>query len=107
MKLRKISQTGVGTSNYIPVDVDVYFFLLTNSTVLTGTATYTIQATVDDVFAPDFNPSTADWLPLAGAFTNLTAGTRLNSGIPVTAVRLLVSSGSGTVVLSLRQAGIG
>lgn len=110
MKLRKVTQTGVGASNYIPLETDVVFFICSMSALLTGTATFTIEATFDNVFATDFNPSTANWVPWgSNNFSNLTASTvnLLTAQNRASAARVFVSSGTGTVVLSLRQGGIG
>jgi hypothetical protein len=73
--------------------------------VVTGTANYTVQHTFDDVFSPTFNPSTATWFdhPTVAA---LGASADGNYAFPVTAIRLLVNSGGGTVRLTLLQAGI-
>jgi len=66
--------------------------------------TYTVEHTLDDVFALNFNPTTATWYPNTG----LTAQTVSKDGnyiAPVTAVRLNVTSyTSGTAVFTVIQA---
>jgi hypothetical protein len=72
--------------------------------VVTGTANYTVQQTLDDIFDPAVTPTWFDHPDV-----NLVSSTTNKQGnyayIP-RAVKLLVNSGSGTATLKIIQAGI-
>lgn len=73
--------------------------------VVSGTPTYTVEHTFDDVFASTFNPATATWFPhaqLAAKVSTLDG----NYAFPVQGIRVKMDSGSGEVRLVLLQAGI-
>ena len=72
-----------------------------------GSLTYTVEHTFDDVFAATFNSATATWFPNAG-LTAQTTDANGNYSAPVAAVRLNVSAWtSGTVTMTVIQAGGG
>jgi hypothetical protein len=68
--------------------------------ILSGTATYTVEHTFDDVFSPTFNPATASWLPNTG-LTSQTASKDGNYAFPVRGIRLNIASGTGTVTMTV------
>lgn len=72
--------------------------------VVTGTANYTVQQTLDDIFDPTVTPTWFDHPD-----TNLVAATANKQGnyayIPA-ATRLVLNSGSGSARLTVIQAGI-
>lgn len=113
--MRYVYQTVVGSTGgpnsdgySTPVPIDT----LVNPTsvgvgvnILSGSATYTVEHTFDDIYGGSFTPSTANWLPhvyLAG----LTASSDGNYAFPVRAIRLHVSSGTGTVRMAVGQSGL-
>lgn len=108
--MRPIRQTvsAEGVSTPIPLDIYIAPFQVSTAVLLSAGAslTYKLQYTFDDVFAADFNPSTATWFDSA----DLTAETASASAVlnfPVTAVRLNVTpftSGDATIVVI--QAGL-
>jgi hypothetical protein len=106
MRPVRVTVTGVDVSAPIPID---QYQSPTNIglgvTIDSGTATYTVEHTFDDVFDENFNPATATWFPhptLAGQ----TASADGNIAFPPTAVRLNVTvSSGGDVTLNLIQAG--
>jgi hypothetical protein len=105
MRRIDLTQTGVGASAVSPMNLNTSPFNIGFAAVVTGTANYTVQHTFDDVNLQTFNPSTATWFnhpTIAG----LSANADGNYAFPVTAIRLLVNSGGGTVRLTLLQAGI-
>jgi len=69
---------------------------------VTGTMNATAQFTTDDVFGGAPGPYT--WFPIAG-LTGITATAAQSLVAPVTAVRLLTNSGTGTAKFSVVQAG--
>ena len=107
MPVNTISKTGTGSSSIYAVD---YFKNPVNigiQAVLTGTATYTVEYTLDDVLDPAFVASSATW---NGATADLTGANASKNGlltIPCRGIRLTIASGSGSVVATICQAGIG
>lgn len=102
-----LSVTGVGNSGVYPVDNYISPSNLGLAVVVSGTITYKVQYTFDNVFAPGYSPT-------AGSSTwfdhpTLTGSASLNSNIayPVTGIRLNTSAGTGTATLTIIQAGGG
>lgn len=98
------SVTGVGVSNVCPPNQYVTPFNIALNVLVTGTVTYTVQYTFDDVFAAGYLPASGNWT----AHPNLTAQTATkdsNIAYPVTGVRLNVTAGTGNAVLTIIQAG--
>jgi hypothetical protein len=98
-----VSQTGVGSTAVIITDINQAPFAIGMGVVVTGTVSYTVQHTFDDVFATTFDPATATWFnhpTLAAQAANLDS----NYAFPVRGVRLTIGSGSGTATLKLIQA---
>jgi hypothetical protein len=94
------------TSNVCPVDHYVSPSNIALSVVVTGTVDYTVQYTFDDVFANGYTPSSGNWTP----HPSLTAqSTTKDSNIayPVRGIRIILNTGSGTVKLTIIQAGGG
>lgn len=66
--------------------------------------TYNVEYTFDDVFAPNYNPATGNWIVLT-ALSAQTASKDSNMLSPVMAVRLNVTTyASGTATLTVIQA---
>lgn len=107
MGVNTISKTGTGSSTIYAVD---YFKNPVNigiQAVLSGTATYTVEYTLDDILGAGFNPATATW---TGATADLTGASASKNGlltVPCRGIRLTIASGSGTVTATICQAGIG
>jgi len=98
--------TGVGNSAVFPPDHYVSPFNVTLGATVTGTVTYTVQYTFDDVFAPDFNPATANWVDHP-SLTAQTGTKDSNIAYPVRGIRLSQTAGTGTTRLVIIQAGGG
>jgi hypothetical protein len=94
---------GAKTSNALPFDI-FNRPECSLQVVVTGTANYTVQQTLDDIFDPAITPTWFDHPD-----TNLVAATASKQGnyayIPA-AVRITLNSGNGSVVLTAIQAGI-
>ena len=70
---------------------------------VTGGLTYTVQYTLDDVFANSYVPASGVWTAVSGMSAQ-TADTAGSLAYPVTAVRINVSAyTSGSVVLTVVQ----
>jgi|SanBayMetagenome_1026888.scaffolds.fasta_scaffold11551_5 hypothetical protein len=107
MAVNTISKTGTGSSSIYAVD---YFRCPVNvgiQAVLSGTATYTVEYTLDDITSDSFSASTATW---TGATADLTGASASKNGlltVPCRGIRLTIASGTGSVVATICQAGIG
>ena len=96
-----ISKTGTGQSEVTALDVDANPFNVGIGVVVSGTVTYTIQHTFDDVWDSNVTPT---WFNHA-ALNSLSANANANYAFPVTAVRVNVTAGSGTATATFIQAG--
>ena len=106
MRPVRVEVTGVDVSAPIPID---QYLNPTNIglavVILSGTATYTVEHTMDDVFDENFNPATATWFPHP-TMEDLVANADGNYAFPPTACRLNVTiSSGGDVRLNVIQAG--
>lgn len=99
------SVTGVGVSAPIPLDNYISPFNVGFGVKVSGTVTFTVQHTFDDVFAAGYTPASGTWFdhPTVSADSANTDG---NYAFPVSAIRLNVTAGSGTATLTATQAGL-
>jgi len=93
---------GVSTSSPSVMDHYISPFNVGLGVVVTGSATFTVQHTFDDVFNPSVTPTWFSHPTLAG----LSASADGNYAFPVTAIRLNQSAGAGSAVLTVIQAGM-
>jgi len=100
------TSTGVNTSAVYPTDHYVSPFNVALNVVVSGTITYTVQYTFDDVFAKGYDPSTGNWTNHA-SLTSQTTTKDSNIAYPVRGIRLTTSAGTGTATLTIIQAGGG
>lgn len=100
------SITGVNNSPVWPADHYVSPFNVGLNVVVTGTITYTVQYTFDDVFAPGFSAASANWTNHP-SLTTQSATKDSNIAYPVRGIRLTTSAGTGTATLTIIQAGGG
>jgi len=97
--------TGVGASNPYAVDTYISPSNMGLAVIVSGTITYKVQYTFDDVFARGYVASSGNWFDhptLVGS-----ASGNSNIAYPVTGIRLLTTAGSGTATLTIIQAGGG
>lgn len=99
-----VSVTGVGNSAPQPMDTVRNPFQVGFGVIVDGTITYTVQHTFDDIWAEDFDASSADWFDHPSV-ADLSANEDGNYAFPVRAIRLHTSAGTGTATLKLIQAG--
>jgi len=71
---------------------------------VTGTITYTVEHTFDQVFAANFNPDNATWYDTTN-LTGLSAKQDGNYAFSATGVRIKSTAGSGTATLTIIQSG--
>jgi hypothetical protein len=100
MKVQTVSKTGVGSSSALVMNTNISPFNVGFGVVVTGTVDYTVQHTFDDPavgFTTWFSHPT-----IAAQIANADG----NYAFPVTGIKVLVNSGSGTATMKLIQAGI-
>lgn len=100
--MRRVVQsvTGVANGTTIPVNNESISFGIGFGVVVSGTITYTVQHTFDDIYN---NPSPT-WFN--HAFVNAqTANADGNYAYPVAAVRIISTAGTGTATLTLLSNG--
>lgn len=93
------TQSGVGSTAWKPVDNDLAPFSIGFGCVVTGTVSYTVEHTFDDVYSPTVTPV---------AFPNATVVAQTankdgNYAFPVRAIRLTIASGTGSVAMTILQ----
>ena len=100
MKVQIISKTGTGSSSALVMNTNVSPFNVGFGVIATGTVNYTVQHTFDD---PAVGFTTWFSHPTIASETTNQDG---NYAFPVTGIKVLVNSGSGTATMNLVQAGI-
>lgn len=95
MRPHTVTVTGVATSNWIPIDYKQDPMNIgIGCVIVSGTATYTVEHTFDDVFDSTVTP-------VAFANSGITAQTTNKDGnyaYPIRAIRLNVTAGASPVV---------
>jgi hypothetical protein len=108
MRPVRVTVGALGVSN--PIILDHYqrpFSVGIGAALSAGASlTFSIEHTFDDVFAANFNPSTAVWYSDT-SLSSKTASTTGNYAYPVMAIRINVTAyTSGSVTMTVIQAGI-
>lgn len=99
-----MTQTGTGSTTARVPDTLLNPFNIGIGCVVTGTATYSIEHTFEDVTSPTFNPASATWFKNSG-ISSKSANQDGNYAYPVNGIRLTIESGTGSVTAYLLQAG--
>lgn len=102
MRQQVVSQTGVGSSAIIPMNLDSTPFNVGFGVVATGTVTYTIQHTFDN----PWTTTSPVWFNHPTVAAVVSTNSDGNYAFPVAAVKVVVTAGAGTAQLTLIQAGI-
>ena len=99
MKVQTVSRTGTGSTDAIVINTNVTPVNIGFAVVVTGTVNYSVQYTYDDPsgFTTWFDDAT---------ITSKTGNEDGSINFPITGLKVLVNSGTGTVTLSVVQAGI-
>lgn len=100
----QLSVTGVGVSRVVVPDGFENPFNVALSVLVTGTVTYSVQYTFDLTMADGFVPASANWTNHP-SLTAQTATKDANIAYPVTGIRLNITAGTGTALLTIIQAG--
>lgn len=100
MKVVTVSKTGSGSTSAVVLNTDISPFNVGFGVIVSGVVNYTVQHTFDD---PASTLST--WFPHPTLASQI-ASADGNYAFPVTAIRVTVNSGAGSVTLKAIQAGI-
>ena len=106
MRPVRVTLTAPGVS--APIILDHYRspFSVGVGVTLSGTASYSVEYTYDDVFSGTFNPGTAQWFVTSGIPASTATSKDGVISSPVMAVRLNAVSLSGTLTMTVLQAGM-
>lgn len=99
MRPQVVTLISPGTSNWIPVDFYKLPFMISMAVTVTGSATASVEYTLDDVWDPAVTP-------VAYQVTGMNAITSNTHGVvdfPVRAVRLTAGPVSGSATLTILQ----
>lgn len=111
MRPIRVTVSAQEASNPIPMDHYREPFNVSIGVAVTGTLTYTVEHTFDDVFADGYDPDAGSSVWFANDAANLQGASTSQEGnyaFPVTAIRLNVSGyTSGSATMTLIQAGGG
>jgi len=99
MRPQIFSQTGVGTSAWIPLDYKQSPFNIGLAVVVNGTITYDIEHTFDDVFDSTVTPTAFKHSTLVSQTANKDG----NYAFPIRAIRLNNTAGTGDTTLTILQ----
>jgi hypothetical protein len=100
-----ITTSGTSTSSVCGLCWYTEIFSVSVIATVTGTATYTLQFTGDNIQASNFSAASANWQdhPM---MTGATTSGIVEFTAPVTAVRLNQTAGAGSVSAKVIQAGL-
>ena len=99
-----LSITGATTSAVCPTDFNVAPSNIALNAQVTGTVSYTVQYTFDDVFADGYSAASGNWTNHP-YMTAKTVTFDSNLAYPARGIRI-TQTGTGTTVLTIIQAGI-
>ena len=99
MRPQVISKTGTGTTAWVPLDYKQNPFNIGLGVVVSGTITYDIEHTFDDVFDSTVTPTAFKHGTLTAQTTNKDG----NYAFPIRAVRINNTAGTGTTTITLLQ----
>jgi hypothetical protein len=97
---------GTVTSSIVAMDTFMSQFQATIACVVTGTATYTVQYTLDKIQADGYSAASGNWFSLTD-LASKSATLSASMAFPVTGIRLSQSAGNGSVVMTVLQTGAG
>lgn len=99
MRPQVIKQTGVGSSVWIPVDYKQAPFSIGMGMVVSGTVTYQVEHTFDDVYDATVTPVAFIHSTMIGKTINADG----NYAFPIRAIRVNVTAGTGSATLTILQ----
>lgn len=107
--MRRVIQTvtGVANSPVIPLDHRAQVFNVGIECLVSATATYNVQYTLDDIYNPSVTPTwfnVTTTIPTSGTvLTGASANQVASVTVPCSAMRLNVTASTGTVTITILQ----
>lgn len=101
-----VTTSGVQRSPVAVVDYLTDPVNISLAAIASGTVTYNVEYTYDDVFSATFNPATANWFVHA-TFSAATGTKDGNIAFPVRGISVNQTAGTGGISLTVLEAGIG
>lgn len=92
--------SGVANSAVVPLDHRAQFFNVGIECLVSATATYNVQWTMDDIYNTSITPT---WFTLPSPFSAATANAIGGLTTPASALRLNVTASTGTVTMTVLQ----
>ena len=100
-----VTQVAAGSSAVEAVSYFTNPFNIGLGAILTGTATFTVEYSMQDPMDAGYVASSATWFPVTG-LSAVSASTSVGFTVPCRAIRVTLAGGStGTVTLYIQQAG--
>ena len=102
MQQQIVSQTGVGSSSTLVMNINTSPFNVGFGIKVTGTVTYSVQHSFDKT---NVSGGVTTWYshPTIASKTDNQDG---NYAFPVSAIKLIITAGDGTAILTVIQSGI-
>jgi len=100
MKVQTVTRTGAGSTTPVVINTNVTPVNIGFAVVVTGTVNYSVQFSYDD---PAVGLTT--WFDDV-TITSKTGNEDGSINFPISAIKVLVNSGTGTVTMNVIQAGI-
>jgi hypothetical protein len=100
MRVQTVSKTGTGSTDAVVINTNISPVNIGFGIVVTGTVNYSVQFSFDDPavgFTTWFDDAT---------LTSKTGNEDGSINFPITGLKVLVNSGTGTVTMNVVQAGI-
>lgn len=106
MKAMALATSGISTSSVAAINSNVAPVNVTIAVKVTGSATYNVEYTLDDIFAAGFTQGAATWFnhPTLAAGQTTTKDCQITW--PVTGIRINQTAGANTTAARVLQAGI-
>jgi hypothetical protein len=99
MRPQVISKTGTGTTAWIPLDYKQAPFNVSVAAVISGTITYDIEHTFDDIFDTAITPTAFKHATIVSQSANKDG----NYAFPIRAIRVNNTAGTGSTTLTILQ----
>jgi hypothetical protein len=100
MKVQTVSKTGTGSTDAVVINTNISPVNIGFAVVVTGTVNYSVQFSYDD---PAVGFTT--WFDDV-SITSKTGNEDGSINFPITGIKVLINSGTGTATMSVVQAGI-
>jgi hypothetical protein len=100
-----LTKTDTGSTAYVIPDFFMENFHIGLQAIVTGSvSSYSAEFTLDDTTSDSYVPASGNWFPVSG-MDSLDISAIANLTIPCRGIRLTIETGTGTVALTIQQAG--